>query len=56
MVKGYPQTFTHEVEIEIDGKKIDLPTLEGIVILNIGSWGAGADAWGPDKEDVCNTT
>ena len=24
------------VSLQIDGKKIDLPTLEGIVILNIG--------------------
>ena len=20
------------------------------------SWGAGTDAWGPDKEDVCSTS
>ncbi|KAJ7358720.1 hypothetical protein OS493_022164 [Desmophyllum pertusum] len=51
MVKGYSKTFVHEVEIEIDGKKLELPTLEGIVILNISSWGAGTDAWGPDKDD-----
>jgi len=51
MVKGYSKTFVHEVEIEVDGKKLDLPTLEGIVILNISSWGAGTDPWGPDKDD-----
>ncbi|XP_078382985.1 diacylglycerol kinase theta-like isoform X2 [Oculina patagonica] len=51
MVRGYSKTFVDEVEIEIDGKKLDLPALEGIVVLNISSWGAGTDAWGPDKED-----
>lgn len=51
MVKGYSRTFVNEVEIEVDGKKLDLPALEGIVILNIGSWGAGTDAWGPDRDD-----
>ncbi|XP_032230180.2 diacylglycerol kinase theta [Nematostella vectensis] len=43
--------FSEEVEIEVDGEKLQLPTLEGIVILNIGSWAAGADLWGPDKDD-----
>lgn len=51
MVKGYSKTFVHEVEVEVDGKKLDLPQLEGIVVLNIGSWAAGTDAWGTDKDD-----
>jgi diacylglycerol kinase (ATP) len=29
----------------MDGKKIDLPELEAIVVLNIPSWGAGARPW-----------
>jgi len=51
MVKGCSKKFFHEVEIEVDGNKVDFPSLEGIVILNIGSWGAGTDLWGPDKDD-----
>ncbi|XP_068736366.1 diacylglycerol kinase theta-like isoform X2 [Montipora capricornis] len=51
MVKGCSKTFSQEVEVEVDGNKLDLPALEGIVFLNIGSWGAGTDAWGPDKDD-----
>ncbi|XP_040569190.1 diacylglycerol kinase theta isoform X2 [Lepeophtheirus salmonis] len=35
-----------EVTMEVDGKLVDLPNLEGIIILNIMSWGSGANAWG----------
>ncbi|XP_030830210.1 diacylglycerol kinase theta isoform X6 [Strongylocentrotus purpuratus] len=40
-----------EIRIEVDGKAVNLPTLEGILILNISSWGSGADAWGIDGQD-----
>ncbi|XP_011051502.1 PREDICTED: diacylglycerol kinase theta isoform X7 [Acromyrmex echinatior] len=41
-----------EIRLEVDGKLIELPQLEGIIILNILSWGAGSNPWGPDtKED-----
>ncbi|CAL8105230.1 unnamed protein product [Calicophoron daubneyi] len=39
------------VILEVDGKKLDLPPLEGIIILNILSWGAGANPWGVEKDD-----
>ena len=36
----------HErLEVELDGKKIDLPPLEGLVVLNIGSWCGGCEMW-----------
>ncbi|EEB11587.1 Diacylglycerol kinase theta, putative [Pediculus humanus corporis] len=40
-----------EVRLEVDGKVVDLPQVEGIIILNILSWGSGANPWGPEKED-----
>ena len=40
-----------EIRLEVDGKQIELPPIEGIIILNIMSWGSGANAWGPEKED-----
>lgn len=33
------------VELELDGHKIQLPELEGIVILNINSWCGGCEIW-----------
>ncbi|XP_052762684.1 diacylglycerol kinase theta-like isoform X2 [Mya arenaria] len=39
------------IRLEVDGKLVDLPPCEGIIILNILSWGSGANPWGPEKED-----
>lgn len=39
------------IKVEADGKLIELPPLEGIIILNILSWGSGANPWGPEKDD-----
>ncbi|XP_060523914.1 diacylglycerol kinase theta [Cylas formicarius] len=40
-----------EVRLEVDGKPVELPQVEGIIILNILSWGSGANPWGPEKDD-----
>ncbi|XP_012256504.2 diacylglycerol kinase epsilon [Athalia rosae] len=34
-----------KLELYLDGRKVELPSLESIVILNIPSWGAGVDLW-----------
>ncbi|XP_063309418.1 diacylglycerol kinase epsilon [Pelobates fuscus] len=34
-----------KIELELDGERIDLPNLEGIVVLNIGYWGGGCRLW-----------
>ncbi|XP_063387709.1 diacylglycerol kinase theta isoform X2 [Cydia fagiglandana] len=39
------------VRLEVDGKQVELPAVEGIIILNILSWGSGANPWGPEKDD-----
>ncbi|KAL5283235.1 DGKQ family protein [Megaselia abdita] len=44
--------LSKELRLEVDGKVIDLPTVEGLIILNILSWGSGANPWGPEKDDV----
>ncbi|XP_071481147.1 diacylglycerol kinase theta-like isoform X1 [Diadema antillarum] len=43
--------LNREIKIEVDGKPVPLPTLEGVLVLNISSWGSGADAWGVDGQD-----
>ena len=40
-----------EIKLEVDGKYIELPPIEGIIILNIMSWGSGANIWGPEKDE-----
>ena len=41
----------NNVKVIVDGSTIPLPPIEGIIILNIGSWSAGADLWGAERED-----
>lgn len=39
-----------QIVLEADGHIIDLPQIEGLIILNIMSWGGGANPWGAEKE------
>ncbi|XP_033117260.1 diacylglycerol kinase epsilon-like [Anneissia japonica] len=39
------KNLQRKIELELDGQKVDLPDLEGIVVLNISSWGAGVELW-----------
>jgi len=43
-----------EIRLEVDGRHVELPPLEGLIILNILSWGSGANPWGPEKDDQFN--
>nr|CAH0112874.1 unnamed protein product [Daphnia galeata] len=40
-----------EIRLEVDGKFVELPPVEGIIILNILSWGSGANPWGFERDD-----
>ncbi|XP_050389110.1 diacylglycerol kinase theta [Patella vulgata] len=46
------QALHRHIKVEVDGKLIDLPPVEGIIILNILSWASGANPWGPEREDI----
>jgi hypothetical protein len=35
MKKGGLKDFTRDIILEVDGKRVDLPSLEGIIIMNI---------------------
>ncbi|XP_044531008.1 diacylglycerol kinase epsilon [Gracilinanus agilis] len=34
-----------KVQLELDGEQVNLPNLEGIIVLNIGYWGGGCRLW-----------
>ncbi|XP_063681295.1 diacylglycerol kinase epsilon-like [Bolinopsis microptera] len=47
--------LNERIAIELDGRAIELPELEGIVLLNIGSWSSGCDMWaGSGLEELPN--
>lgn len=33
------------LKLELDGERVELPNLEGIIVLNIGYWGGGCRLW-----------
>lgn len=35
-----------QIRLEMDGRSVELPPCEGIICLNIASWGSGANPWG----------
>ncbi|XP_066257964.1 diacylglycerol kinase theta isoform X1 [Euwallacea similis] len=39
------------VKLEVDFKPVTLPNVEGIIVLNILSWGSGANPWGPQLDE-----
>ncbi|XP_005102379.1 diacylglycerol kinase epsilon [Aplysia californica] len=40
-----------KLKVELDGRQILLPALEGVVVLNISSWGGGCQPWGDASEE-----
>eukprot|EP00118_Oscarella_pearsei_P009125 m.50724 g.50724 ORF g.50724 m.50724 type:complete len:1013 (+) comp34089_c0_seq2:31-3069(+) len=50
--KGNCSDLQRRIRLECDGKEKRLPSdLEGLIVLNIGSWGSGAEPWGSEKHD-----
>ncbi|KAK6750545.1 hypothetical protein RB195_002488 [Necator americanus] len=46
------RNLDQRIRLECDGVPIDLPSLQGIVILNIPSYSGGANFWGSSKDDT----
>ena len=46
--KSDTKELHRHIHIFVDGRRVDLPELEGVLFLNIQSWGSGADPWGTE--------
>ena len=44
MERGF-RDLNQRLELYLDGKVVELPSIESIVVLNIPSWGAGVQLW-----------
>ncbi|MEQ2188565.1 hypothetical protein GOODEAATRI_016348, partial [Goodea atripinnis] len=43
-------------QLELDGERVALPSLEGIIVCNIGYWGGGCRLWEGMGDDPCPPT
>ncbi|KAK1875801.1 Diacylglycerol kinase theta [Dissostichus eleginoides] len=39
-----------ELKLQVDAQEVQLPNIEGLIFLNIPSWGSGADLWGSEVD------
>uniref|UniRef100_A0A3B3YLM5 Diacylglycerol kinase n=1 Tax=Poecilia mexicana TaxID=48701 RepID=A0A3B3YLM5_9TELE len=39
-----------ELQLQVDKQPVPLPNIEGLIFLNIPSWGSGADLWGSEAD------
>uniref|UniRef100_A0A3Q1JGF5 Diacylglycerol kinase n=1 Tax=Anabas testudineus TaxID=64144 RepID=A0A3Q1JGF5_ANATE len=44
------------IELELDGERVALPSLEGIIVCNIGYWGGGCRLWEGMGDEPCPPT
>ncbi|XP_053558715.1 diacylglycerol kinase theta [Bombina bombina] len=40
-----------DLKLQVDQQEVELPNIEGLIFLNIPSWGSGADLWGSDNDN-----
>ncbi|KAM6220845.1 diacylglycerol kinase theta [Rhynchocyon petersi] len=39
-----------EIRLQVGQQEVELPSIEGLIFINIPSWGSGADLWGSDND------
>lgn len=45
IVAAEHRNLEQRLDLFLDDKKIEMPPVEGLVVVNIPSWGAGVDLW-----------
>ncbi|XP_059845775.1 diacylglycerol kinase theta-like isoform X2 [Hypanus sabinus] len=47
---SHTRSLHKDLKLQVDDKEVELPNIEGLIFLNIPSWGSGADLWGSDSD------
>ncbi|KAJ0069030.1 hypothetical protein NL108_016334 [Boleophthalmus pectinirostris] len=47
---SYSRSLHKELQLQVDFETVPLPNIEGLIFLNIPSWGSGADLWGSETD------
>lgn len=47
---SHTRNLHKDIRLQVDKLEVELPNIEGLIFLNIPSWGSGADLWGSDND------
>uniref|UniRef100_A0A8C4S5G4 Diacylglycerol kinase n=1 Tax=Erpetoichthys calabaricus TaxID=27687 RepID=A0A8C4S5G4_ERPCA len=47
---SHNRSLHRDLKLQVDKQEVELPNIEGLIFLNIPSWGSGADLWGSDSD------
>ncbi|XP_059202973.1 diacylglycerol kinase theta [Centropristis striata] len=47
---SHSRSLHKELQLQVDAHNVPLPNIEGLIFLNIPSWGSGADLWGSEVD------
>ncbi|KAL0974105.1 hypothetical protein UPYG_G00215430 [Umbra pygmaea] len=47
---SHTQNLHRNLKLQVDKQDVELPSIEGLIFLNIPSWGSGADLWGSEGD------
>uniref|UniRef100_A0A3Q1J7S5 Diacylglycerol kinase n=1 Tax=Anabas testudineus TaxID=64144 RepID=A0A3Q1J7S5_ANATE len=47
---SHTRSLHKELQLQVDAQNVPLPNIEGLIFLNIPSWGSGADLWGSEVD------
>uniref|UniRef100_A0A8C6Y7C8 Diacylglycerol kinase n=1 Tax=Naja naja TaxID=35670 RepID=A0A8C6Y7C8_NAJNA len=48
---SHTRSLHKEIKLQVDQHEVELPSIEGLIFINIPSWGSGADLWGSDNDN-----
>ncbi|EPQ20451.1 Diacylglycerol kinase theta [Myotis brandtii] len=47
---NHARSLHKEIRLQVEQQEVELPSIEGLIFINIPSWGSGADLWGSDSD------
>ncbi|XP_041487960.1 diacylglycerol kinase theta isoform X1 [Microtus oregoni] len=47
---SHSRSLHKEIRLQVEQQEVELPSIEGLIFINIPSWGSGADLWGSDND------
>ncbi|XP_044623967.2 diacylglycerol kinase theta isoform X3 [Equus asinus] len=47
---SHSRSLHKEIRLQVEQQQVELPSIEGLIFINIPSWGSGADLWGSESD------